>query len=142
MGGRKGSTRQPYFFHRPDDGLILFAGLWQWYQDQQGYSQTFAIVTTAANALMAPIHDRMPAILDEGDSLSLWLNPTAELKDLRGLLRPAPDDLLEMRPVSPLVNSVKNDGPGAGRLARAQREPPEPILSYRAQHRFRSQPAQ
>jgi hypothetical protein len=47
------------------------AGLWQWYQDQQGYSHTFAIVTTAANALIAPIHGRMPAILDEGDSLAL-----------------------------------------------------------------------
>jgi putative SOS response-associated peptidase YedK len=109
--GDKSSARQPYFFHCPDEGLILMAGLWQWYQDQQGYSQTFAIVTTAANALMAPIHDRMPAILDDGDSLSLWLNPTSQLKDLRGLLNPVPDDVLEMRPASPLVNSVKNDGP-------------------------------
>src|SRR5580700_8008189 len=109
--GDKGSARQPYFFHQPDDGLILFAGLWQWHQDQEGYSQAFAIVTTTANALMAPIHDRMPAILDEGDSLSLWLNPASEVRDLRGLLAPAPADLLETRPVSPLVNSVKNDSP-------------------------------
>jgi putative SOS response-associated peptidase YedK len=109
--GDKGSARQPYFFHRPDDSLILMAGLWQWHQDQQGYSQTFVIVTTAANALMGPIHDRMPAVLDEGDSLSLWLNPTSELEDLRGLLNPVQDDVLEMRPASPLVNSVKNDGP-------------------------------
>jgi putative SOS response-associated peptidase YedK len=60
---------------------------------------------------MRPIHDRMPAILDEGDSLSLWLNPTSELKDLRGLLNSVPDNLLELRPVTTLVNSVKNDGP-------------------------------
>jgi putative SOS response-associated peptidase YedK len=53
----------------------------------------------------------MPAILDEGDRLALWLNPTSELKHLRGLLGPAPDDLLEMRPASPLVNHVKNDSP-------------------------------
>ena len=60
---------------------------------------------------LAPIHDRMPAILDEADSLSLWLNPTSGLKDLRGLLGPAPDDLLETRPASPLVISIKNEGP-------------------------------
>jgi putative SOS response-associated peptidase YedK len=109
--GHQGAARQPYFVHRRNDGLILMAGLWQWHHDEAGYLQTFAIVTTAANATIAPIHDRMPAILDEGDSLSLWLNPTAELKDLRGLLRPAPDDLLETRSVSSLVNSVKNEGP-------------------------------
>jgi putative SOS response-associated peptidase YedK len=61
--------------------------------------------------LIVPIHDRMPAILDEGDSLSLWLNPASQLKDLRRLVAPAPEGVLEMRPVSPLVNSVKNDGP-------------------------------
>jgi putative SOS response-associated peptidase YedK len=59
---------------------------------------------------MAPIHDRMPAIL-EGDSLALWLNPKTAAGDLRGLLAPARNDLLESRPVSPLVNSVKNDSP-------------------------------
>ena len=70
--GTKGSKRQPYFFHRPDDDLILMAGLWQWTEVEIGYQQTFAIVTTAANAAVAPIHDRMPAIL-EGDSLAIWL---------------------------------------------------------------------
>ena len=110
--GDKGSARQPYFFHRPDDELILLAAYWAWSDAPGGgRMQTFTIITTAANALMAPIHDRMPAILDEGDDLSLWLNPTSELKDLRGLLAPAPEGLLEMRQVSTLVNSVKNEGP-------------------------------
>jgi putative SOS response-associated peptidase YedK len=59
---------------------------------------------------MAPIRDRMPAIL-EGDSLALWLNPQSAAGDLQGLLAPAREDLLGSRPVSPLVNSVKNDGP-------------------------------
>jgi putative SOS response-associated peptidase YedK len=103
-------NRQPYFFHRSDDALILMAGLWQWHQDEQGYLQTFAIVTTAANATMAPMHDWMPAIL-EGDSLALWLNPRTAPGVLPGLLAPARDDLLVSRPVSPLINSVKNDGP-------------------------------
>jgi putative SOS response-associated peptidase YedK len=108
--GAKGPARQPYFFHRADDALILMAGLWQWHQDEEGYLQTFAIITTAANALIAPIHDRMPAIL-EGDDLALWLNPKTAAGVLPGLLGPAREDLLESRPVSPLVNSVKNEGP-------------------------------
>ena len=108
----KGSERQPYFFHRLDDELILLAAYWVWSDARGGgRQQTFTIITTAANTLMAPIHNRMPAILDEGDDLSLWLNPTSELKDLRGLLAPAPEGSLEMRHVSQLVNSVKNEGP-------------------------------
>jgi putative SOS response-associated peptidase YedK len=71
---------------------------------------TFTIVTTAANALMAPIHERMPAIL-EGDSPGPWLNPQSRPpRDLPGLLAPARDELLEFPPVSSLVNSVKNEG--------------------------------
>jgi putative SOS response-associated peptidase YedK len=108
--GAKGPARQPYFFHRRGDALILMAGLWQWHQGEDGYLQTFAIVTTAANATIAPIHDRMPAIL-EGDDLALWLNPQSAASVLPGLLAPAREDLLESRPASPLVNSVKNDGP-------------------------------
>ena len=107
--GEKTSARQPYFFHRPNDGLILMAGLWHWHHDAEGYGQTFVIVTTAANSTAAPIHDRMPAIV-EGDALALWLNPKTTEKDLPGLLAPAPDDLLQIRQISALVNSVKNDG--------------------------------
>jgi putative SOS response-associated peptidase YedK len=85
------------------------AGLWQWHQDEVGYLQTFAIVTTPANATVAPVHDRMPAIL-EGDFLALWLNPGSTVRDLPGLLMPARDELLLGRPVSMAVNDVKNDG--------------------------------
>ncbi len=102
--------RRPFWFHRPDDGLILVAGLWQWRDMGEGYLQEFTIVTTAANSMLTPIHDRMPAIL-EGDALALWLSPKSEMKDLPGLLAPASQDLLRLQPVSPLVNSVKNDSP-------------------------------
>jgi len=65
---------------------------------------------TAANAAVAPIHDRMPAIL-EGDSLALWLNPRSEAHDLPGPLTPARDGVLEARAVSMAVNDAKHDGP-------------------------------
>ncbi len=108
--GTKGSARRPYSFHRPDDALILMVGLWQWTEVENGHQQTFAIVTTAANAAVAPIHDRTPAIL-EGDALALWLSPKTPLRDLPGLLGPARDELLEHRTVSMAVNDAKNEGP-------------------------------
>jgi putative SOS response-associated peptidase YedK len=110
--GEKGSPRQPYFCHRADDRLILIAGLWQWSQVPQGYQQTFTIVTTWANARLAAIHDRMPAIL-EGDGLALWLNPKTELQVVRALLAPAPDEVLELWKESALVNSRQERRPRA-----------------------------
>lgn len=69
-----------------------------------------AIVTTAANATVAPVHDRMPAILGD-DSWRRWLDPApCEVSRLMALLGPAPAEMLEMYPVSKRVNSVKNDG--------------------------------
>ena len=74
-------------------------------------SQVFVILTTRANALMAPIHNRMPVVLDES-RLDEWMdsenaNPTS----LHAMLGPAPEDWLIAEPASTLVNSVKNDGP-------------------------------
>jgi len=112
--GRTGekAKRRPLWFHRADYGLILLAGLWAWEQDDRGFFQSFAIVTTAANELMAPIHDRMPAILTSAD-LPLWLDDRSpDVARLRQTLTPAPVDLLVAQPVSPLVNNVANDRPG------------------------------
>ena len=64
VGGREDLSTSAVFFHRPNDGLILMAGLWHWHHDAEGYGQTFVIVTTAANSTAAPIHDRMPAIVE------------------------------------------------------------------------------
>ena len=64
-----------------------------------------------ANRTIAPIHNRMPVILDEAGAAD-WMNGREpDPLSLKGLLVPAPDDLLVVRPASPLVNSVKNEGP-------------------------------
>lgn len=104
--------RRPLWFHRPDHGLIWFAGLYEsWHPEPGKRERTFAIVTTRANQLMEPYHDRMPVILSE-DEADAWLNPKeADAKKLKALLHPPPDSLLTIRPVSPLLNSVKNDYP-------------------------------
>lgn len=103
--------RQPYWYHRADGGLILFAGLYEWRKVKGDWEATFTIITTDANSLIAPIHDRMPVILD-GAAADEWLLPHhRDPAALKQLLVPAPDDLLVPRRVSRRVNDVKNDDP-------------------------------
>jgi len=106
------AKRQPLWIHPRAEGLILFAGLYEtWYPTPDQPEVTFTIVTCAANALISEIHDRMPVILDDRAAED-WMNPQERApQSLKRLLVPAPADLLLVRPVSSLVNSVKNEGP-------------------------------
>src|SRR3989304_4923131 len=111
-GGPK-NARQPIWFHRPDGALLLFAGLYEYWQPEQGvWQRAFTIVTTDANGVVGHVHDRRPVILPE-DAVDGWRGPReADLDKFSGLLVPAPDGLLEATPVPPRANSVKNDDPG------------------------------
>ena len=106
------SARLPIRFHRKGGGLLLFAGLYEsWFPEKNLPQMTFTIITCAPNAAIAPIHNRMPVVLDER-ATDDWMNPLErDLLSLKRLLVPAPDDALMASPASPLVNSVKNDGP-------------------------------
>jgi len=91
--------------------LFAFAGLWErWKHPATGeILRSFAIITTSPNTVMAPIHDRMPVILDAGD-WGRWLGEEAASQDdLLGLLKPAPADIMRAYPISPRVNSPKFD---------------------------------
>ena len=92
--------------------LLLFAGLYEAWQKEQGvWETTFTILTTAANAVLESYHDRMPVILADRDADD-WMDPRAPSpRALKRLLVPAPDDLLIATPVSPEVNNVDNDSP-------------------------------
>lgn len=110
-GSNSGKTRQPFWF-RPRDGRpIAFAGLWETWADRLtgGEIDSGVIVTTGANAAVAPIHDRMPVVIDPRD-FDRWL--TGEPAEADALLKPAPDDLLEAIPISNRVNRVADDDPG------------------------------
>ena len=101
--------RQPIWFHRPDGELILFAGLYEsWQPTPDTWQRTFTIITTEANSLIAPIHDRMPVILPD-DRVDQWLFQGNGPADIGSFLAPAPDRLLVATAVNPRVNSVKND---------------------------------
>jgi putative SOS response-associated peptidase YedK len=117
--GPKGA-RQPVWFHAPGGDLLAFAGLYESFDDPSTgeRERTFTILTTGPNARVAPVHDRMPAVLAPAD-VEAWLAPGTEAAAARALLRPAPDGLLVATLVSSRVSSVGNDDPGC--LA-----PPEP----------------
>ncbi|MCP4572263.1 MAG: SOS response-associated peptidase [bacterium] len=104
--------RRPYLFRRPDADLFALAGLWETWRGPDGREvETCAIVTTAANEVMRPIHHRMPVILPAAD-WRLWCDlPDASLDQVAGLLKPAPADLLLAHPVSRRVNSPSCDEP-------------------------------
>ena len=103
--------RQPIWYHRPDGKLIYFAGLYEsWLPTPGEKERTFTIITTTPNSLIEPVHNRMPAILED-EAIDHWLYVRSSSSSLTDLLRPAREDLLIAAPVSNRVNSVRNDDP-------------------------------
>ncbi len=102
-------SRQPWFIHRADGAPLAMAGLWA----RSGGVTTCTIITTAANDTIRRLHDRMPVLLDPAD-WTAWLEPDT---DPVPFLRSADPRLLELRPVSRLVNSIRNNGPELLQLA-------------------------
>jgi len=112
MDEGKSASKQPYYIHLKNDPLMLFAGL---YDEATGIDgepfESYTIITTAANAPMAQVHDRMPVILDPED-IEHWLSRSeTHSEPLECMLKPAPDDAIDLYPVSPAVNSPRNDEP-------------------------------
>jgi putative SOS response-associated peptidase YedK len=94
-----------------DDGAPFgFAGLWtSWRDPESGESlRTCTIITTAANALVAPVHDRMPVILPRAVEQQ-WLDRGVPVEAALSLLAPYPAEHMVGADASPLVNSVEND---------------------------------
>ena len=106
----EGKQKQPYLFRHPDDRPIGFAGLWETWNDSGSNAvvESCTIITTEANEVMAPIHDRMPVILGRND-YAPWLDPSTG--DLRLFLAPCPANELICYPVDQVVNNARNEGP-------------------------------
>lgn len=100
----------PHFVHAADGSPLALAGLWASWKDESGERlTTCSIVTTRPNELVAPIHDRMPAVLGT-DHWENWLDPEFDDSEaLLAMLGPAPEGSLTEYAVSTLVNDVKND---------------------------------
>jgi len=111
-------AKTPMHLRLTDGGLFAFAGLWDEWRGPDGVAlRSCTIITTAPNAVVAPIHDRMPAILRPKDE-ALWLDPSvSEAGALLSLLGPYPPDAMEAYAVSRQVNAPTVDDPGC--IARA-----------------------
>ena len=118
-------TKQPLLFRMADGEPFVFAGLWERWHPKAGGDpiETFTIVNTAANAIMARYHDRVPIVLAPED-YAAWLDPGA---DPRPLLKAPPSEWFTATRVSTRVNNVRNDDEACVAPA-AESEPllPEP----------------
>jgi len=105
------SGKTPMYIHRTDRAPFAFAGLWSSWAEPGGEEIcSCTIITTEANRVMQPIHDRMPVILKKEDE-TLWLNSNTEEKQLLDMLRPAGEGDLLAHEVSKKVNDPGNDYP-------------------------------
>ncbi|UXA19349.1 SOS response-associated peptidase [Mycobacterium sp. SMC-4] len=111
--GQKGS-KTPFFMYAGDGEPLFMAGLWTTWRPKEASSDvkpllSCTIITTDAAGPLAEIHDRMPLTIST-DDFDHWLDPDAPIDE--GLLRGHGDlDRIEIREVSRLVNSVRNNGP-------------------------------
>ena len=114
-------AKQPMFIHRSDGEPLAVAGLWSAWKDPEAqppdddaaplWLHSATVVTTSANATMAPVHDRMPVLVPQS-RWAEWLDPTNDDVDsLSSLFNMDADHSLEMHPVSTDVNSVRNNRP-------------------------------
>ena len=124
----EGKQKVPFLIRKSDDEPFAMAGLWERWKSKEEPSsadnpssgdadsdadkiiESFTIITTAANKETEDVHDRMPVILDPED-YDQWLDPDSyDIEGLQELLVPF-ESPLQVEPVNPIVNSVKNDVP-------------------------------
>jgi putative SOS response-associated peptidase YedK len=128
-GGKKKAAKTPFFMYGADGEPLFMAGLWTTWRPKGAPKEapplvSCTIITTDAAGPLADIHDRMPLTIS-ADDWDRWLDPDAPIDE--GLLRGHGDlDRIEVRQVSRLVNSVRNNGPEL--IAPAEPEPEQATL--------------
>lgn len=112
LGEKSMGGKQPHYIRAAADEPLLLAGLWErWKPKDQGLFdtpplETFTIITTTPNEMMAELHDRMPVIIAP-EHQTPWL--TGSIEDARSLIQPYPAELMMHYPVSTRVNSPRNN---------------------------------
>ena len=95
--GRQDTGKQPYFVRPTGDEVFALAGIWDQWEGKQGeVIESVAIITTSANELMQPIHDRMPLILGEGN-VAEWIEPQTVIDKALAMLKPFPSEMMVAR---------------------------------------------
>lgn len=119
-----GNKKIPWYIYRADDDIMSLAGLWsEWVDNSTGEMvNTFSIVTTDANEIMASVHNskkRMPVVLEKSAE-SVWLDISSGKETVLGLLKSYPSEILKAHTISGLINSKT-----------ASKNTPEIIKPYR-----------
>ncbi len=109
---RQDGTKQPFHITARGREVYAFAGLWSVWRrsDPEIAIRSCAILTSAPNEAVAPLHDRMPVILSR-DAEDVWLDPTTSPEELAALLTPYPAADTVLQAVGPAVNDARYDGP-------------------------------
>lgn len=108
---KEGKKKKPYRITLQGGGVFFFAGLWDaWKSPQEGTINSCTIITTAANGLLKPVHNRMPVILSK-EAATTWLHRDTDLFTLKSLLTPCPSELLTAFEISTLINNPRDDNP-------------------------------
>ena len=111
LEGAKKPVKEPYAITLTNGEPMAFAGLWDAWKDADGkWLQSFSIITTEANEIMATIHNRMPVIVHRRDWVE-WLDRNDALPAPVHLLRPYESDAMRVAKCNPLVGNVRNNGP-------------------------------
>jgi putative SOS response-associated peptidase YedK len=103
-------NKQPYLFRLKSNDPFVFAGIWEARLENGEALESCSIITTQANDLSRPIHDRMPVIL-RGADVEAWLDSGVDVKTLDSLLRPLAAEDMVAFPVSSRVNKVSANEP-------------------------------
>ncbi len=121
-----GGVKLPHLFTLRGEEPFAFAGIWD--PADGALPETYCILTTEPNALVARVHDRMPVILTAA-TMPRWLGDAPLAADeLKELVRPVAAESMESRPVSRFVSNSRNEGPRC--LAPPDEAPPEPELDF------------
>lgn len=106
----EGRRKRPYYFRLASGEVFAFGGLWETWWGAGAPLRSCCLITTDANAVVAPVHDRMPVIVPRA-AYDAWLDPSTSPETLRSLLAPYPPDEMVGWEVSSLVSSPRNDSP-------------------------------
>ena len=109
---KNGKEKIPYYFSPKNEREpLVFAGLWDDWNEKNENIRSFTIITTAANDFMKPTHDRMPLIL-KPEFWRKWIAPDAGLSEIDKILeQPVGNDVLQNWEVGPYVNNAAHEGP-------------------------------
>ncbi len=111
---QKTKPKQPFYFYMKNEEPFCLAGLWEFWKPKDGKGepiQSFTLITTEANSILAPVHDRMPVILEEKD-FEAWLDPrNQDVEKLKQFLKPFPASQMASYPVSLYMSNTRNEGP-------------------------------